>query len=149
MMVTSMEVFPWEWDEMGRHLCGGYPTHLGDWHGCHQRPVRGLVSEEAERGSCFAVRWMHPLAGLNQWDVWGQHLPDDVLPDLTDEGTVGHLLGMVREAWDDHEAHCSLVGSGWRLWNRNCSKWADGRTEGEALVVALEMALEMASREKG
>lgn len=70
------------------------------------------------------------------------------LPDLTDPATVGCLLALVREAWDD-ECACVLpidYGPGGVLWVAQLT--AGGRsltarhwpTEAEALVAALEVA---------
>ena len=150
MGVTSMHVYEWEWTEEG-HRTGDRPrlfshafrSPVAFWSGCHQRPVRGIVSEEAELGECFAVRWLHPLSGCNEWDVWGQALPPDILPDLDSPATLGCLLAMVREAWGDPTAHLAPVNCppAWRLWlELDYAKWWDGHTEAEALIAALEAA---------
>lgn len=80
------------------------------------------------------------LRGTANADEW----PDTLLPDLTDPATVGCLLALVREAWDD-PLICTAVdntGCGWWV-----DGWADPRvpsklhdTEAEALVAALEDA---------
>ena len=78
---------------------------------------------------------------------WLAH-PDDpcevepiagLLPDLTDPATLGCLLALVREAWNDRRGYlhpCS--GYGW-LCSVN-GEHVYGVTEVEALVVALESA---------
>ena len=72
----------------------------------------------------------------------------DDFPDLTDPATLGCLLALVREAWDDNEivCHCVDYGPGGCRWY--CSLTSGGTlctsrhwlTEAEALVAALEAA---------
>lgn len=71
-----------------------------------------------------------------------------VVPDLTDAATLGCLLALVREAWDDEGAYTmpqiGSQGGGWDLWacppaDGNCPR-GTGDTEAEALVAALEAA---------
>ena len=156
MGVTSMHVYEWEWMEEG-YRTAGRPMLFSDafrspdafWSGCHQRPVRGIVSEEAELGEVFVVRWLHPLSGCNEWDVWGHALPPDILPDLDSPATLGCLLAMVRSAWgdpcalvcyihpdDDNERGYWCLEKAWA----NADDSTDGATEAEALIAALEAA---------
>ena len=58
------------------------------------------------------------------------------LPDLTDPATLGCLLALVREAWDDRYLCASL--SPRKLWM--VDGWSLHDTEAEALVAALEAA---------
>ena len=73
---------------------------------------------------------------------------DDDLPDLSDAATVGALLGLVREAWQDPYLHCQYVLA--ELGQPDCwialtdcgigSREFAAHTEAEALVCALEAA---------
>ena len=122
----------------------------------HWRWAPGMRSKSAAGG---AVRW---LTGVNErgyglvahtreymhgpCKVAGLLPGPDDLPDLADVATVGALLALVREAWED-PCICTAVdntGAGW---------WVDGwtaarpqvpsdlhPTEAEALVAALEAA---------
>ena len=68
------------------------------------------------------------------------------LPDLTDPATLGCLLALVQEAWDDYAAACFSIdyGPGGVMWQSR--QTVSGRpltercfaTEAEALVAALE-----------
>lgn len=63
------------------------------------------------------------------------------LPDLSDPGTLGCLLALVREAWEDPSI-CTAVdntGCGWWVNGRNVPMTLYG-SEAEALVAALEAA---------
>ena len=85
--------------------------------------------------------------------VWGErvdllYLPvptsSEVLPDLTDPGTLGCLLALVRGAWGDPLMQIMNAGGGW-VGFRPAPIWTDKEgtyeTEAEALVAALEAAL--------
>lgn len=67
------------------------------------------------------------------------------VPDLTDSATLGCLLVLVREAWNDPHASVWYDSAYWHSGNR-WSWWAkeqsrvDYDTEAEALVAALEAA---------
>jgi len=63
------------------------------------------------------------------------------LPDLADPATLGCLLALVREAWNDQRAYMR-AGFGWEWITDYCvEKWPPGgETEAEALVAALEAA---------
>lgn len=64
------------------------------------------------------------------------------IPDLTDPATLGCLLALVREAYGDHRLACVPWRLHWavdRVWTKN-GRLAEGATEAEALVAALEAA---------
>lgn len=71
---------------------------------------------------------------------------DDEFPDLTDPATLGCLLALVREAWDDPHCHTEPPGNKWALYYNEpkapSPQWLAvfGDTEAEALVAALEAA---------
>lgn len=97
---------------------------------------RWMPGMRAVGRSCF-VAWFRveePLRKLHgDWK--------DALPDLNDPGTMGCLLALVREAWEDPSI-CTAVD------NTGCGWWVEGLdvpmtlhgTEAEALVAALEAA---------
>ena len=71
-----------------------------------------------------------------------------VIPDVTDPATLGCLLALVRETWDDEGAYAMQRSvserGGWALWacppgDVNIPR-GTGATEAEALVAALESA---------
>jgi len=70
------------------------------------------------------------------------------IPDLTDLGSLGCLLGLVREVWGDPHAHAEWneEDGSWRVVTRERRRigtaihHSHGATEAEALVVALEAA---------
>ena len=66
---------------------------------------------------------------------------NDDLPDLSDAATLGCLLALVREAWNDQRAYIR-ASFGWEWITDYCvEKWPPGgETEAEALVAALEAA---------
>ena len=76
------------------------------------------------------------------WDVdtSGYRLFDGAteLPDLTDPATLGCLLALVREAWDDRGVYNVLRPSGiWMVFASDGNILAGSDTEAGALVAAL------------
>ena len=100
-----------------------------------------------------ACKHFRPMRGMR--DVQGRSWDDSLLwrwnsaidvPDLRDPATVGCLLAMVRESCGDHEAYAMPwhdEDGGWTVCVNNddgCHNIAEGETEVEALVAALEDA---------
>jgi len=88
--------------------------------------------------ACKGWRWMRGM--YSAWDT------TEALPDLTDPATLGCLLALVREAWDDDEAYAIPwhdEDGGWTICVREAERSinvSEGNTEAEALVAALEDA---------
>jgi len=72
----------------------------------------------------------------NATNAWVQ-----MLPDLTDPATLGCLLALVREAWNDPKVHVLYVEGlyRWECADRH-NVHGSGATEAEALIDALEYA---------
>jgi hypothetical protein len=109
--------------------------------------------------ACKGWRWMPGMLAhfehdgrrvrVGMPDAWAS---TTALPDLTDPATVGCLLALVREAWgcvvvtfpdydEDDEGCQGPHVIGWRAVDTE--RWVivgEGKTEAEALVVALEGA---------
>jgi hypothetical protein len=62
----------------------------------------------------------------------------DAWPDLDDPATLGCLLALVRETWED--ATTQIDSEIWWVASQNGHKVSTGITEAEALVAALEAA---------
>lgn len=62
-----------------------------------------------------------------------------IYPSLTDPGTLGHLLALVREAWGD-PLICTAVDNTGYGWGMEGCPGTIYSTEAEALVAALEAA---------
>jgi len=68
-------------------------------------------------------------------------LASDVLPDLFDPATVGCLLALVREAYDDEHAHVRAAAGGWHFHTLDpMAPRVTAPTEAQCLVAALEAA---------
>ena len=90
---------------------------------------------------CDGWRWM---PGMTYWiDPWRADRFDYCLPDLSDPCTLGGLLALVREAWDDPHMHV-YPDLAWCVYNFKSTSLpvcvGKGDTEAEALVAALEAA---------
>jgi hypothetical protein len=86
------------------------------------------------------VPWemVHRLVADSCCSQWREH---GILPDLTDAATLGCLLALVREAWNDAKVHVLYVEGlyRWECADRH-NVHGSGMTEAEALVDALEYA---------
>ena len=91
----------------------------GRWHGLG-RPMTYRYSDHDVR----ALRW------------WPKGLPD-----LTDPATVGCLLALVREAYDDELAHVRPCAGGWDFHTLDpMAPRVTAPSEAQCLVAALEAA---------
>ena len=69
------------------------------------------------------------------------HILDVVLPDLDDPATLGCLLALVREGYDDEIAHVRPYDGGWDFYTLNpIAPRVTAPTEVHCLVAALEAA---------
>ena len=133
----------------------------------HFQWMPGMRVLHIEGGEAGSVRGTYLSAGAQDGDLriqWDDYAPrglssdwsnpqnfrphpwvfDYALPDLSDPGTLGHLLAFVREAWDDPLICTFIAADTWE----GCGWWVEGRsvpgtlynTEAEALVAALEVA---------
>jgi hypothetical protein len=109
------------------------------------------MQELAKRAvACDHWRWMPGMLTLEGYrlDNAGRLKAEqqgDQLPDLNDPATIGCLLALVRQAWDDPMGH-AVPNGGWDGGWQVCDEpggagyvYGTGETEAEALVVALEM----------
>jgi len=109
----------------------------------HWRWLPGMLAQSELPGLArvYAVQsdgWIR-LCGGHPFEspFYAKTLP---YPDLSDPATVGALLGLVREAWQDPYLHCRS-DNGFGDWIvRNDHRGFTGATEAEALVTALEAA---------
>jgi hypothetical protein len=97
--------------------------------------------------ACRGWRWMPGMRVLGGDRITERTLAIDhgCLPDLTDAATMGCLLALVREAWNDPHASVWYDDEYWKSGNRwswfaKKQSRVDYGTEAEALVAALEAA---------
>ena len=99
-----------------------------------------------------ACKGFRPMRGMldmqgRTWDsslLWRWHNEVDV-PDLRDPATLGCLLALVREAWDDPQAFVGWFDPHWKVIRCRTESLIGflagrGATEAEALVAAWEAA---------
>lgn len=80
------------------------------------------------------------VLGVYQEDTYHHSQHEDKVPDLTDDATLGRLMGVVRRAYDEDVVIC--YGDGWWEVSTPTIAWEDDGTDSfaEALVCALEAA---------
>jgi hypothetical protein len=85
-----------------------------------------------------------PVSDEHTWGLYLRESEDNpaILPDLTDPATLGCLLALVRSAYVDPWIRVEPMSSGWAcIYSRPPPGLpANGDTEAEALVAALECA---------
>ncbi len=102
------------------------------------RGRRQFVGYRLKSGAVFSPMLLRLLTAEESQAV------GDLQPDLDDDGTAGHLKGMVREAGGDEYAYTAPVfaelggGAVWCVCFRGGRVLARGPTEGEACKAALE-----------
>jgi len=101
---------------------------------CEDDTVTHRVTRVSQSGYPFGCL---PDEGVRVWE-----LSADSLPDLNDPATLGCLLELVRQAWDDPDItprrYAGLRPNSWIV--HHGSRCAVGDSEREALVAALEAA---------
>ena len=100
------------------------------------------VSHVGLTGMHGACRYASPMGGVER-AVVALPLPtsSDVLPDLTDPATVGCLLALVREAYDDRDAFVGRYAGYWTFETLDpMAPRVTAPTEAHCLVAALEAA---------
>ena len=110
-------------------------------------PTRDELAERAV--ACKHWQWLAGMAVLNpdMPNIWyprigGERTPQHrfLLPRLSDPATLGCLLTLVRDAHRDAYAYASFHDDGWGVFDWGDLLIAEGRSEQEALVKALEAA---------
>ena len=111
------------------------------------RWMRGMsliVEDAISSSNPELITWADP-GGMGYYQHRSTTFGD--LPDLTDPATLGCLLVLVREAWNDYTITTQFHPSAgtpdrkrWRVWQSG-NPIAYGTSESEALVSALEQSL--------
>ena len=111
------------------------------------RWMRGMsliVEDAISSSNRELITWADP-GGMGYYQHRNTTCGD--LPDLTDPATLGCLLVLVREAWNDYTITTQFHPSAgtpdrkrWRVWQSG-NPIAYGTSESEALVSALEQSL--------
>ena len=103
-----------------------------------------MNDEMAQRAvACKHWRWMPGMLAMDtglrldeMTDCW-----ESELPDLDDPATLGCLLALVREAYDDEHAHVRAAAGGWDFYTLDpMAPLVIAPTEAQCLVAALEAA---------
>ncbi len=106
-------------------------------------PAGELIAALERQASHVAAHGLAklPIGGATRAVVFGvpPSVRKDALPDVTDAGTLGHIVTRLRNAYRDRLLRVEGYPDGWRvvLFDR-ASILGIGPTEGSALVNALE-----------
>lgn len=112
----------------------------------HWRWMPGMLEETSNLRVTKASTEDDPRVGLgdlNDFLLLHSHSMQGLFPDLTDPATLGCLLVLVRDAYKDAYASAGSLHDENGYWGiRDCDGFviATGRSEREALVIALEKA---------
>ena len=125
------------------HGAPGWPPLLQLLAGGGRREVP-LADAQADRER----GWPEFIAPARRWSEGDGFPQDGRLPDLDDPATLGCLLALVREDWNDPHIYVrkSVTRNQWVAWRKRLRddddevKVSEGRTEDESLVAALEAA---------
>ena len=99
------------------------------------------VSHVGLTGMHGVCRYSSPMSELTKRAVVALPLPTSVLPDLTDPATLGCLLALVREAYDDEQAHVRPAAGAWVFHTLDpLAPCVTAPSEAQCLVAALEAA---------
>ena len=95
--------------------------------------------------ACKHWRWMPGMlstTGVRILGISSEKITAEDIPDFRDPATVGCLLALVREAWEDETMCCESPSIKDGCWTVACTLGVvlDAPTEAEALVAALEAA---------
>jgi len=107
--------------------------------------IRVLADENGEQSESYvvlpdadgnAVMTLHDCGIMGGFPNADSAYP--FLPDLTDPATLGCVLAILREV----RGMCSCFETvvGWRVYSAGGTVWSQGKSEGEALIKALEAA---------
>ncbi len=109
-----------------------------------------LANESGEQSESYIVlpdAYGNAVMAIEEYGSMGEFPNDEsahpFLPDLADPATMGCLLALVRDAYKDAYAGASSLHDENGYWGvRDCDGFiiATGRSEREALVIALEKA---------
>ena len=111
--------------------------------------VGGPTDRIAGIDSTYIHAWAESQQTENPRGMWIRYRLDRMnkhgVPDLSDAATVGALLALVREAWDDPHVYVMRLNVRRQIWvvhvpSDRHSIHGEGETEAEALVAALEAA---------
>jgi hypothetical protein len=132
----------WKW-MAGMRTTEGYRV-LAPWRDTLTVAKGTLVYTLTEREGGWLWHWYDPAVDGSEEDESGA-----LLPDLLDAATLGCLLALVREAWNDQRAYMR-ASFGWEWITDYCvEKWPPGgETEAQALVAALEAALNVSGEHR-